>query len=93
MKSSHKPTEFEQNNYNVTSIPGFVIKKNSSRSAKHGPFERRRMYHQANKMLKKARQKKKARTPPNDTCRMVRQRTVQNFIVSHRVEGKRHNAM
>ena len=58
MKSSKKPTEFEQNNYDVTSIPGFVIKKNSSRSAKHGPFERRRVYHKANKMLIKARQKK-----------------------------------
>ena len=92
MKSSKKPTEFEQNNYDVTSIPGFVIKKNSSRGAKHGPFERRRMYHQANKMLMKARQKK-ARTPPNDTCTMVRMRIVRNLVVSHRVERKRHNAM
>ena len=38
MKSSQRPTEFEQNNYHVTSIPCCVIKKNSSRGAKHGPF-------------------------------------------------------
>ena len=37
MKSSQSPTEFDQNNRDVTSIPGYVIKKNSSRGAKHGP--------------------------------------------------------
>ena len=31
MKSSQRPTEFEQNNHDVTSVPGFVSKKNSSR--------------------------------------------------------------
>ena len=36
---------------------------------------------------------KKARTPPNDICTMVRQRIVHNFVVSHRVERKRHNVM
>ena len=35
MKISQRPTEFEQNNYDVTSIPGYVNKKNSSRGAKH----------------------------------------------------------
>ena len=29
-----------KSNYDVTSIPGYVIKKNSSRGAKHGPSER-----------------------------------------------------
>ena len=28
----------------VTSIPGYVIQKNSSRGAKHGPSERHKMY-------------------------------------------------
>ena len=42
VKSSKRPTEFE-NNDDVTSIPGCVIKKNSSRGAKHGPSERQRM--------------------------------------------------
>ena len=58
MKSSQRPTEFEQNNYDVTSIPGYVIKKNSSRGAEHGPSERQSMYYQAKQMMKKARQKK-----------------------------------
>ena len=40
MKSSQSPKEFDQNNRDVTSIPGYVIKKNSSRGAKHGPSER-----------------------------------------------------
>ena len=58
MKSTRRPKEFEQNNYDVTSIPGCVIKKNSSRGVKHGPSERRKMYYQARQMLKKARQEK-----------------------------------
>ena len=63
MKSSQRPTEFEQNNSDVTSIPGYVIKKNSSRGAKRGPSERQRMYYQAKQMLKKARQKKHGSYP------------------------------
>ena len=63
MKSSQGPTEFEQNNRDVTSIPGFLIKKNSSRGARHGPSERQRMYYQAKQMLKKARQQKHGRHP------------------------------
>ena len=63
MKSSQRPSEFEQNNYDVTSIPGYVIKKNSSRGAKHGPSERQKMYYQANQMLKKARHQKHGRHP------------------------------
>ena len=39
-------------------IPGYVIKKNSSRGAKDGPSERQKMYHQAKQMLEKARQGK-----------------------------------
>ena len=63
MKSSQGRTEFEQNNCDVTSIPGHVIEKNSSRGAKHGPSERQRMYYQAKQMLKKARQKKHGNHP------------------------------
>ena len=62
-KSSQSPTELDQNNHDVTSIPGYVIKKNSSRGAKHGPCERQRMYYQAKQMLKKARQQKHGRHP------------------------------
>ena len=52
MKSSQRPTEFEQNNYDVTSIRCYVITENSSRGAKHGPSERQRMYYQAKQILK-----------------------------------------
>ena len=79
MKSSQSPTEFDQNNRDVTSILGYVIKKNSSRGAKHGPSERQRMYNQAKQMLKKARQQKPSFT-------MVRQSNVQRLVVCHRVE-------
>ena len=58
MKSSRRPTEFDQNNRDVTSILGYVIKKNGSRGAKHGPSERQKMYYQVKQMLKKARQGK-----------------------------------
>ena len=39
-KSSRSPTQFDQNNRDVTSIPGYVTKKNSSRGAKHEPSAR-----------------------------------------------------
>ena len=63
MKSTRSPTEFDQNNRDVTSILGYVIKKNSSRGAKHGPSERQSMYYQAKQMLKQARQKKHGSHP------------------------------
>ena len=58
MTSTRSPTEFDQNNLDVTSIPGYVIKKNSSRGVKQGPSGRQKMYYQAKQMLKKARQGK-----------------------------------
>ena len=58
LKSSQRPKELEKNNYDVTSIPGYVINKNSSHRAKHGPSERQRMYYKAKEMLQKARQEK-----------------------------------
>ena len=87
MKSSQRPTEFDQNNRDVTSIPGYVVKKNSSRGAKHGLSERKRMYYQAKQRLNKARQRKHGRRP-NDTFTMVRQWIVQKFVVWHPVERK-----
>ena len=71
MKSSQSSTGFEQNNCDVTRIPGYVIKKNSSRGAKHGSSERQIMYYQAKHMLKKARQKKHGRHPTNDNDGML----------------------
>ena len=62
MKSSQRPTEFAPNNCDVTSIPSYVIKKNNSRGGKHGPSERQ-MYHTAQHMIKKARQKQHGNHP------------------------------
>ena len=63
MKSSKSPTVFEQNNYDVTSIPGFVITKKSSRGPKHCVSERQVMFCKAKQMLKKARQGKHGNHP------------------------------
>ena len=63
MKSSRSPTIFQQDNYDVTLIPGYVITKNSRGGAKHGPSERQKMYYQARQMLKMARQNKHGRHP------------------------------
>ena len=68
MKSYRSPTEFDKNYRDITSITGYVIKKNSSRGAKHGPSERQRMYYQAKQMLKKARQQYDYAVDPK-TCR------------------------
>ena len=56
MKSTRSPTDFDQNNRDVTSIPGYVIKKNRKRGVQHGASERQTVYFQAKQMLKKARQ-------------------------------------
>ena len=58
MKSTRRPAECEQNNFDVTSISGNVMMKNSSRGAKHGPSERQRMYYKAEEVLQKALQEK-----------------------------------
>ena len=45
------------------------------------------MYYQTTQMLKKG-PSEKARKSPNDTCAMVRQRNVQDFVVIDRVKEK-----
>ena len=64
-------TEFDQNNRDVTSIPGYVMKKNSSRGAKHGPSERQRMLLPGETDAEKG-PSAKARTPSCNTFKMVR---------------------
>ena len=55
MKSTWSPTELDQNNRDVTSIPGYVVKKNRSRVVKHGACERQKMCYHAKQMVRKAR--------------------------------------
>ena len=79
MQSTRSPTEFDQHNRDVTSIPGCVIKKNSSRGAKHGASERQNMYYHAKQMLNKALQGK-TRRPSYNTFTMVRRRRIHNVV-------------
>ena len=60
LKYSRSPTTFQKTNCDITSIPGFVIKKNSSRGPIHGVSERQVVFFKAKAkaMLKKARQPK-----------------------------------
>ena len=90
MKYSRSSTTFQQNNYDVTSIPGYVVKKNNSRGAKHRPSERQRMNYQAKHMLKKAREENHG---SHDTCTSLCRKRIQRFVDSHRVDRKRHNAI
>ena len=58
LKKSRSPTTFQTDNYDFNSIPGYIIKKNSSRGPKHGQSERQIMFFKAKDMLRKAKNKK-----------------------------------
>ena len=70
LKYKRSPTTTEKDNCDFTSIPGFVIKKNSSRGPKHGASERQIMFFKAKEMLKE-RETAKARRPSNDSRKEV----------------------
>ena len=55
---SQSTKKLNKKNFDALSIPGYVIKKNLHRGAKHGSSERQRMYHKAKEMLQKDRQPK-----------------------------------
>ena len=63
MKSTRSPTKFDQNSRDITSIPGHVIEKDSSRGTKQGPSQRQKMCYQAKQMVREARQGKHGRRP------------------------------
>ena len=63
MKYKRSPKTTQKANDDYTSIPGFVIKKNSTRGPKHGQSERQIMFFKAKEMLRKARQEKHGRHP------------------------------
>ena len=50
--------EVDKSNNDVVSIPGYVIKKNNQREARHGLSERQRIYNKARDMLHEASQEK-----------------------------------
>ena len=92
MKSSWSSTEFAQNNYDVTSILGYVIKKNSSCGAQHGPSERRRMFYTAKQVLKKARQKKHG-NHPTILSRWYASESYRNSLYDLGWREKKHNVV
>ena len=60
-KCTHPPERHRQMNkkrFGVLSIPGYVIKKNPSHGARHGPSVRQTMLFKAHDMLRKARSNK-----------------------------------
>ena len=58
MNSTRSPTEFDQNNRDVTSIPGYVIKKTEALEPSTVLLKYKKMFFHAKQMLKKARQGK-----------------------------------
>ena len=63
LKYKRSPTTNKKGNNDYTSIPDFVIEKNSTRRPKHGQSERQIMFFKAKEMLKKARQQKHGNHP------------------------------
>ena len=63
MKYKRSPATFPKDNYDLNSIPGYIIKKNSSRGPKHGQSERQIMFFNAKDMLRKAKNKKNGHHP------------------------------
>ena len=57
LNTSQSPTTFQQDNYDFNSIPGYIIRKNSSRGPTHGQSERQMMFFKAKDMLRKAKKK------------------------------------
>ena len=55
---SERNRQLNKERYDVLSLSNYVIKKNPSHGARHGPTERKRIYHKAHNMLRKARKKK-----------------------------------
>ena len=54
LKISQSDKVVNRSNNDVVSIPGYVIKNNNKRGARHGPSERQRLYYKAQEMLHKA---------------------------------------
>ena len=61
LQPSERKRQLNKERYYVLSIPNYVIKKNPSHGARHGPTEKQRICYRARNMLRKA-QKKKCNT-------------------------------
>ena len=54
VQPTEKSRQFNKDRFDMLSIPGYVMKKNHSRGARHGQSLRQTMYHKARDMLRKA---------------------------------------
>ena len=54
MQLAERNRQLNRARYDVLSIPGYIIKKNPTHSARHGPSVRQCMYYKAHDMLRKA---------------------------------------
>ena len=87
MKYSRSPTTLEKTNRDFSSIPGLVIKKNSSRGPKRGASERQVMFYRAKQMLKKARQSKHG-SHPTILSRWCDQEDYRKSLAEHNIGEK-----
>ena len=58
MQPAERNRHLNKASYDVLSIPGYVVKKNATHGARHGPYVRQCMYDKAHDMLRKARKHK-----------------------------------
>ena len=87
LKYSQSPSTLQKTNCDFTSIPGFVIQKNSSRGPKHGASERQVMFLKAKQMLKKARQSKHG-NHPTILSRWYDQEEYRKSLAEHKLREK-----
>ena len=87
LKYKWSPTTNQKANCDFTSMPGCVIKKNSSRGPKHGAPERQFMFFKAKEMLKKARQPKNG-SHPAILARLYAQERYQDSLAKHKIGEK-----
>ena len=87
MKYKGGPAATQKASCDFTSIPGFVMKKNSSRQAKHGVCERQIMFFMAKEMLKKARQPKHG-SHPTILARWYAQERYRDSLATHNTGEK-----
>ena len=86
MKSSQKPTDFEQNNDDVTSIPDYVFKKKKTEIVDPNTDITKDKKILPSETDAEQSTSQKERKPPNKTLTIVRQRNEQGSVVRHRVE-------
>ena len=87
LKYSRSPTTILKTNCDFTSMPGFVIEKNSSRGQKHGVSERQVMFYRPKQMLKKARQTKHG-NHPTILSRWYEQEDYRQSLAEHKIGEK-----